>query len=294
MKKMILFAAVVFASAAIVSCDKKTEDNSANSKIDSLSFAIGCEQAQQVKQRLAMMEIDTAYMDAFIKGLRDGANAVDDKKKQAYNAGVAFGLDLMFSHKGLSRRIFSNDSTKTLSMKQMLEGYISGLKGKANILTPEKINEMAMSIRAKEFEKNKEAGAKFLEENAKKAGVKKLKSGVQYKVIKEGNGAIPTDSSYVKLHYEGRTIDGKVFDSSYERKEPVTVQPSQYIKGFADALVHMPVGSVWEVYIPADLAYGEREAGEIAPYSTLIFKIEVLAIEKSAPKPQMPANIKQK
>ena len=291
MKKIILFAAVVFASAAFVSCNKKAEEKSAGAQIDSLSYAIGNEQAQQVKQRLAMMDIDTAYMDAFIKGLREGANAVDDKKKQAYNAGVAFGLDLMFNHKGISRRLFSNDSTKMLSMKKMIEGYVDGLKGKKNILAPEKINDMAMKIRATEFEKNKAEGEKFLAENAKKKDVKKLQSGVQYKVIKEGNGAIPTDTSYVKLHYEGRTIDGKVFDSSYERKEPVTVQPTQYIKGFADALVHMPVGSVWEVYIPAELAYGDRDAGEIAPYSTLIFKIEVLVIEKSAPKPQMPANI---
>ena len=288
MKKIILFAAVVMTAAAFTSCEKKADNSAASSEIDSLSYAIGCEQAQQVKQRLAMMEIDTAYMDAFIKGLREGANAVDDKKKQAYNAGVAFGLDLMFSHKGLSSRIFSNDSTKTLSMKQMLEGYISGLKGKENIMKPEDINKMAMKIISKEYEKNKVEGKKFLEENAKKQGVKTLQSGVQYKVIKEGNGPIPTDTSYVKLHYEGRTIAGKVFDSSYKRNEPVTVQPVNYIKGFADALVHMPVGSVWEVYIPSELAYGEQSMGDIEPNSTLIFKIEVLGIEKGKPAPKAP------
>lgn len=292
MKKMILFAAVAMFSVAFVSCQKKAEEKSINAAVDSLSYAIGHENAQQTKQRLAMMDIDTAYMDAFIKGLREGAKAVGDKKKQAYNAGVAFGLDMMFQHKGMSQRLFSNDSTKMLSMKQMLKGYEDALKGKENIMKAEDINGLAMRIIAQQFEGNKQAGEKFLADNAKKSGVKTLKSGVQYKVIKEGTGAIPTDTSFVKLHYEGRTIDGKVFDSSYEKNEPIVMRPVEFVKGFGDALVHMPVGSTWEVYIPQHLAYGERGAGqEISPYSTLIFKIEVLGIEKKAPQPQMPQGV---
>ena len=110
--------------------------------------------------------------------------------------------------------------------------------------------------------------------------MKKLKSGVQYKVIKEGTGAIPADTSTVKVHYEGKTIDGNVFDSSYKRGEPITLRANQVIKGWTDALVHMPVGSVWEVYIPQELAYGEREQGTIKPFSPLIFKIELLEVTK--------------
>jgi FKBP-type peptidyl-prolyl cis-trans isomerase FklB len=114
----------------------------------------------------------------------------------------------------------------------------------------------------------------------KAEGVKALEGGVLYKVIKEGNGEMPKDTSRVRVHYEGKTIDGQVFDSSYKRNEPVTLRANQVIKGFTEALVHMPVGSVWEVYIPQDMAYGEREAGQIKPFSTLIFKIELVGIEK--------------
>ena len=91
---------------------------------------------------------------------------------------------------------------------------------------------------------------------------------------------MPSDTSMVKVHYEGKTLDGNVFDSSYKSGNPVTLRANQVIKGWTDALVHMPVGSVWEVYIPQDLAYGEREQGQIKPFSVLIFKIELLSIEK--------------
>ena len=108
--------------------------------------------------------------------------------------------------------------------------------------------------------------------------MKVLPSGVQYKVIKEGSGEIPADSSMVVVNYEGKTIDGKVFDSSYG-KEPVTFPANRVIKGWTEALVHMPVGSTWEVYIPQELAYGERQAGQIKPFSALIFKIELQGIK---------------
>ena len=155
-------------------------------------------------------------------------------------------------------------------------------------MNPEKvmpqIDMMAKTIHdkvmSKKYKENKEAGEKFLAENGKKEGVKTLPSGLQYKVIKEGNGAIPADSMKVKVNYEGKTIDGEVFDSSYKRGEALEMMIRQNIPGFAEALTHMPVGSTWEVYIPAELAYGEREMGQIKPYSTLIFKIELLDIVK--------------
>ena len=129
------------------------------------------------------------------------------------------------------------------------------------------------------YDGNKETGEKFLAENAKKEGVKVLESGVQYKVIKEGSGKIPRESSIVVVHYEGKTIDGKVFDTSYD-KEPVSFPANRVIKGWTEALVHMPVGSIWEVYIPQELAYGERSTGQVKPFSALIFKIELLSIKK--------------
>jgi FKBP-type peptidyl-prolyl cis-trans isomerase FklB len=141
---------------------------------------------------------------------------------------------------------------------------------------------MMQAVKAREMEKtygpNKEAGEKFLAANAKKDGVKTLPSGVQYKVIKEGTGAIPADTSLVKVHYEGRLLNDSIFDSSYKRGEPINLRCNQTIKGWTDAMVHMPAGSVWEVYIPQELAYGEREQGMIKPFSMLKFKIELIEV----------------
>ena len=168
------------------------------------------------------------------------------------------------------------------------KGHISDLTttGKDGLMTVEQASTFAQKkmqeVKAKEMEKtygpNKKKGEEFLAANAKKEGVVVLPSGVQYKVIKEGTGAIPADTSLVKVHYEGRTIDGKVFDSSYKRNEPLQLRCNQTIKGWTDAIVHMPAGSVWEVYIPQNLAYGEREQGDIKPFSVLIFKIELISV----------------
>ena len=132
---------------------------------------------------------------------------------------------------------------------------------------------------AEKFKETKEKGEAYLAENAKKEGVVTLPSGLQYQVIKEGNGPLPKDTSLVKVNYEGKLIDGKVFDSSYKRKAPITMRANQVIKGWTEALTRMPAGSVWEVYIPQELAYGDREQTEIKPFSTLIFKIELLEVD---------------
>ena len=133
----------------------------------------------------------------------------------------------------------------------------------------------------KKYAENKAAGEKFLAENATKEGVKTTESGLQYKIIKEGKGAIPTDSSTVKVHYKGTLIDGTEFDSSYKRNAPTSFRADRVIKGWTEALTMMPVGSKWELYIPQELAYGARETGgQIKPFSTLIFEVELLEIEK--------------
>jgi FKBP-type peptidyl-prolyl cis-trans isomerase FklB len=139
------------------------------------------------------------------------------------------------------------------------------------------------SIKAKQMEKtygpNKEAGEKFLAENAKKEGVKTLPSGVQYKVIKEGNGAIPTDTSVVKVNYEGRLIDGTVFDSSYKRGEPATFPLQQVIAGWTEGLQLMQEGAKYRFFIPYRLAYGEGGAGaQIPPFAALIFDVELIQV----------------
>ena len=134
---------------------------------------------------------------------------------------------------------------------------------------------------AEKYADNKAAGEKFLAENKAKEGVVTTPSGLQYKIITKGNGAVPADSSKVKVNYKGTLIDGTEFDSSYKRNEPATFRANQVIKGWTEALTMMPVGSKWELYIPYDLAYGSRETGsQIKPFSTLIFEVELLGIEK--------------
>lgn len=130
------------------------------------------------------------------------------------------------------------------------------------------------------YQETIDAGKKFLEENSKKTGVVTLKSGLQYKVIKEGTGKSPSIKDEVKTHYEGKLLDGTVFDSSYKRDEPLTFPLDGVIRGWTEALQLMKEGAVWELYIPYDLAYGSRDMGTIKPYSTLIFKVELISVEE--------------
>ena len=289
MKKLFIGAMMMaFAAATFVSCGNSTPKADLKDEVDTLSYAMGMAQTQGLKEYLSdRLQIDTAYMDDFIKGLNDGANAGDDKKKAAYYAGIQIGQQISNQMvKGINHEVFGDDSTKAISLKNFMAGFVSGTTGKKGLMTIEQAGRIAqekmVSIKAKAMEKqygpNKVAGEKFLAANKKKPGVVTLPSGVQYKVIKEGNGPMPKDTSMVKVQYEGKTIDGNVFDSSYKRGEPVSLRANQVIKGWTEALVHMPVGSVWEVYIPQNLAYGEREQGQIKPFSVLIFKIELVSL----------------
>ena len=286
MKKLMFVAAMAMSAAIFTGCGNSTPKANLKSDVDTLSYVFGMARTQGLKEYLSQTGVDTTYMADFIKGLNEGANSGDDKKKAAYYAGIQIGQQIANQWvSGMNRELFGDDSTKTISLKNLMAGFVSGIKANG-LMTVDSANVIAQSlmqtIKAKELEKtygsNKEAGEKFLAANAKKDGVKTLPSGVQYKVIKEGNGAIPADTSLVKVHYEGKTVEGKVFDSSYERGEPINLRCNQTIKGWTDAMVHMPAGSIWEVYIPQELAYGEREQNEIKPFSALIFKIELLEV----------------
>ena len=290
MKKFSFAALAAISAVMMFACGNGTPKASLKSDIDTVSYAIGMAQTQGLKDYLVgRMGVDTAYMDAFIKGLNEGANAGDDKKRAAYFAGIQIGQQISNQMvKGINHELFGEDSTKTISLKNFMAGFVAGTMGKGGLMTVDSAAQVAQNmmraIKAKNLEKefgpNKEAGEKFLADNAKKEGVKVLPSGVQYKVLKEGTGIMPKDTSLVKVHYEGKTIDGKVFDSTYKRGEPADFRANQVIKGWTDALVHMPAGSVWEVYIPQELAYGERQQGsDIKPFSMLIFKIELLEVD---------------
>jgi FKBP-type peptidyl-prolyl cis-trans isomerase FklB len=289
MKKTILFAAI--ASAAIFSsCTPSTPKANIKSDVDSLSYSIGMSNTQGLKEYLVgRVGIDTTYMSEFIKGVNEAANAADNKKKEAYFAGIQIGQQISQQMmKGINYEVFGNDSTQSISMQNFMAGFVAGVTGENALMTMTEANEMAQrlvqELKAKTMEKNygenKKAGEAYLDSIAQTEGIQKLDNGVYYKVLVAGKGATPESSDRVKVHYEGTLIDGTVFDSSYERKEPATFGCTQVIPGWTNALTHMPVGSTWMVYIPQDQAYGAREAGKIKPFSTLTFKIELLSIEK--------------
>lgn len=284
MKKILFFAASIISAAAFVSCGSR----SANLKtdVDTLSYAIGVANGGQMKDYLRQQGIDTAYIDEFIKGFDEGVQAAGDKAKAAYLQGLQVGRQMS---EGINNSIFAGDSTQHVSYNNLVAGLVDAVKGKASIkpdsamrmIDPlaERVHE---GVVAKKYKKEKEEGEKWMADNAKKDSVKTLPSGLQYKVLTEGKGAIPADSMIVKVHYEGKLIDGTVFDSS-EGRDPMTVDLSRkqsVIQGFREAILNMPVGSTWEVYIPQQLAYGSRGMQKIGPFSPLVFKLQLLSSEQ--------------
>jgi len=170
-------------------------------------------------------------------------------------------------------------------------GMKDAISGAKPLLTEEEARQVMTEVRAQvqktqqakmqqEANSNKKAGAAFLDANKSKPGVVTLPSGLQYKIITAGTGAKPTASDTVVCNYRGTLIDGKEFDSSYKRGQPATFPVSGVIKGWTEALQLMPVGSKWQLFIPSDLAYGERSPSpDLGPNSTLIFEVELLSIQ---------------
>ena len=288
MKKVRIFMERA-AAASLASCTAQAPKANLKTDIDSLSYSIGMAQTQGLKGYLTgRLDVDTAYMAEFIKGLNEGANKTS-KKDIAYMAGLQIGQQISNQMmKGINQELFAGDSTKTISKDNFMAGFIAGTLEKGGVMTMEAAQEYTRTametIKAKAMEEkyadNKAAGEKFLAENKTKEGVKTTESGLQYKVITEGKGEIPADTCKVKVNYKGTLIDGTEFDSSYKRNEPATFRANQVIKGWTEALTMMPVGSKWELYIPQELAYGSRESGQIKPFSTLIFEVELVGIEK--------------
>ncbi|MCD8265799.1 MAG: FKBP-type peptidyl-prolyl cis-trans isomerase [Prevotellaceae bacterium] len=287
MKKLsIVFAAIL--AAAMAGCGNSTPKANLKSDIDTLSYALGMAQSTGLKGYLTYrLGVDTTYMDEFIKGLNDGANAGDDKKKTAYYAGLQIGQQVSQQLvKGVNYELFGEDSTQTISMKNFLAGFISGTTEKGGLMTREEAQDLAQQkmteIKREQMEKQygdwRRENEAFLENIAKQEGVRQLSDGVYYSIITEGTGEIPSDTCKVEVDYEGKLINDTVFDSSYKRGESMKVRCNQLISGWTDALTHMPVGSKWTVYISADKGYGEREAGDIKPFSTLIFTMELKGI----------------
>ena len=287
--KKVTFIMALAVGAGLASCTAQSPKANLKTDVDSLSYAIGMARTEGLTQYLMQQGVDTTQMAEFIKGFNEGA-AKTSKKDVAYMTGMQIGQMVGKQWvEGFNQQIFGGDSTQTISRENLLAGFIAGITDKSNVMTKEAataymrdgmeaIKEKALAVK---YADNKAAGEKFLAENKAKEGVVTTPSGLQYKIITKGNGAVPADSSKVKVNYKGTLIDGTEFDSSYKRNEPATFRANQVIKGWTEALTMMPVGSKWELYIPYDLAYGSRETGsQIKPFSTLIFEVELLGIEK--------------
>ena len=271
---------------------KANNDSTANLKaeLDTFSYAMGMARTQGLKDYvLFRMGVDSAYYSSeFVKGIKDGAKAKENAKKGAFLTGIQIGQQVENQIiPGVSRDVFGENVDK-FNKNNFLAGFIAGTTGKGLIMHPMMAQQDAMRLIEElknerfesEFGDNKAQGVAFLDSIAKTEGVVKTESGLCYKVITEGKGAVPTNTDKVKVHYRGTLIDGTEFDSSYSRNEPTTFGANQVISGWTEALTLMPVGSKWMLYIPQELAYGSRDLGQIKPFSTLVFEVELLEIVK--------------
>ena len=191
--------------------------------------------------------------------------------KFSYGLGMGIGQNLL------------SMGVKDMSVEDFIKGISDVLAGNSTEITHAEaqkvVNEHFQKMAEEAYAVNKEAGEKFLAENAKKEGVVVLPSGLQYEVLAEGNGKKPSATDRVQCHYEGTLIDGTIFDSSIKRGEPAVFGVNQVIRGWVEALQLMQEGAKWRLYIPYDMAYGEHGAGEmIPPYSALVFDVELIKV----------------
>ncbi|MBS9766515.1 MAG: FKBP-type peptidyl-prolyl cis-trans isomerase [Flavobacteriaceae bacterium] len=240
--KMMLVAGVL--SFGVVSCGnqpKKVTKADLKTEIDSVSYAIGLDLAKNLNKN-----IPDANVEIFLSAIRD-----------------------------------SKDPKNALMNEMEIKTVVTKYFQKKREEDAKKRREEALKQAEKKYGKEKKEGEEFLKENAKKQGIVTTKSGLQYKVIKQGKGEKPTATSKVKVHYKGTLINGEEFDSSYKRKEPATFLANQVIKGWTEGLQLMQVGSKYQFFIPQELAYGAfPRGGKIKPFMPLIFEVELLEIVK--------------
>lgn len=256
--------------------------------VDTFSYAYGKANTQGLKLYLSQrMGIDTTYMDDFMKGFEQMALTETDKKEKARLAGIEIRAQLENQILPAANRQI-DDSVQVLVKQRFVDGFVDGIMQANMYITMDSTQKLVRKQMdyyhnvkmEKRYGANRLAGEEFLKLNAKKDSVQTTPSGLQYKVIIMGTGEKPQPTQKVKVNYEGRLIDGTVFDSSFKHGKPVTFPCNQVIKGWTEALCMMPVGSKWELYVPQQLAYGDREQGKIPPFSTLVFTVELLSIEK--------------
>ncbi len=238
-------------------------------------------------------KINAPKLNEFIKGLKD---AIALEEESPYAQGLSIGIQ--FSQQMLPQfnsMLYGEEASTKANTNQILSGMIATLKNQNLAINKMDANSLVQSefdkAQADEVARQEEdlkvqykdsiaAGDAYMAENSKRENVVTLPSGLQYEILKVGNGALPTDNDQVRVHYHGTLINGTVFDSSVDRGQPSTFGVNQVIAGWTEALKLMPVGSKWRLFVPYDLAYGSADRGEIKPFSNLIFEVELLGIEE--------------
>ena len=295
MKKYLMTALVLVASASLFTASAAKKKNVKKvtpvvlaTESDSLSYAAGVHATRGLIPFIQQSyKVDTAYMADFIRGYEEAIAKANTPQGTAYIVGMQIA-------QMVNQRILPGTREELKSAKDSIDaamfsrGFVAALANDTTLFSVKKAGEFKTQILAG-------AGEKFLAANAKKPGVKVLPSGLQYKVIKAGQGEVPKATDEVEVIYEGRLIDGTVFDATSKHGGAKTdkFRAGNLIKGWTEALTTMPVGSKWQLYIPYELAYGERLAGQIPPYSTLIFDLELVSIVKPEVKAEPAGELKK-
>ena len=295
MRKIIMLTLVILAGVTLhtQAKDKNKKPNTAVqqptvklvSPSDTVSYIAGMAATDGLLPYLQQgFGVDAEHMADVIRGFEEAQTHIDDPAFKAYAAGMQIANKVNSSILPNMKLAFEG-SADSIRQAMFIKGFIAALQNDTTFFAQSEASKLYRQ-RAEQVVETRNAAYKkenedWLKANAKKEGMQTTPSGLQYKVLVTGNGPKPKATDKVKVKYEGRMIDGTIFDSSYKR-DPQTnsFRCNEVIKGWTEALTMMPVGSKWEICIPQELAYGARQAGQIKPYSTLVFTVELLEIEK--------------
>lgn len=237
---------------------------------DSISYAASVYMAQEMRQIMTQLEVDASVEDDFVRGVRDAFPKNDDKRSLAYSSGQMIGARAVAMLEQAQKIVYGNDTTKRIDPEIFLEGVVASAYAKGK--------NMELSDALEYYNQYKYRGESddFIADNAKRAGVVTLPSGLQYKMETKGGGALATLSDTVCCIYKGTFTNGRTFDTS--RGNIVKLPVSTLIPGFSEALLMLPEGSKCKVYIPWELGYGAHGNELVPPYCALVFDIEVVKV----------------